>query len=78
MQELQVRIYGGTGILNYRVQLKQRLGDEYPAVRAMLDTAVCAIDDEYVAADEHVREDVEVALIPPVSGGVGVDEGVRR
>jgi hypothetical protein len=27
MQELQVRIYGGTGILNYRVQLKQRLGD---------------------------------------------------
>lgn len=51
------------------VQLKQRLGDEYPVVRAMLDTAVCAIDDEYVPADERIREHVEVALIPPVSGG---------
>lgn len=50
-------------------QLKLRLGEEYPAVRAMLDTAACAIDDEYVRSDELVREHDEVALIPPVSGG---------
>ena len=49
--------------------LKARLGEEYPAVSAMLGTAVCAMDDEYVRSDELVREHVEVALIPPVSGG---------
>ncbi len=60
------------------VEMKQRLGDEYPAVRAMLETAVCAIDDEYVSSDEVIREHVEVALIPPVSGGTDADdEGVR-
>jgi molybdopterin synthase catalytic subunit len=49
--------------------LKQRLGAEYPTVEPMLKTVVCAIDDEYVNAEAHLREGVEVALIPPVSGG---------
>ncbi len=49
--------------------LKERLGLDYPAVRPMLKTSVCAIDDEYVAFNETLRDGVEVALIPPVSGG---------
>ncbi len=51
------------------VELKQRLGEDYPAVSGMLETAVAAIDDEYVSPGERVREHAEVALIPPVSGG---------
>ena len=50
-------------------ELKQRLGEDYPATRPMLATSVCAIDDEYVSFDERLREGAEVALIPPVSGG---------
>jgi molybdopterin converting factor subunit 1 len=49
--------------------LKRRLGVEYPRVEPMLATVVCAIDDEYVRAEESLREGAEVALIPPVSGG---------
>lgn len=49
--------------------LKRRLGVEYPRVEPMLKTVVCAIDDEYVPAEESLREGAEVALIPPVSGG---------
>jgi molybdopterin converting factor subunit 1 len=51
------------------VDLKQRLGDDYPAIREMLDKAACAMADEYVARDERLRDGAEVALIPPVSGG---------
>jgi molybdopterin synthase catalytic subunit len=50
-------------------ELKQRLGDAYPAARGALGSTVCAIDDEYVAFDERLRDGAKVALIPPVSGG---------
>jgi len=49
--------------------LMERLAIDYPAIEAMLPSVVCAIDDEYVATDERLREGAEVALIPPVSGG---------
>jgi molybdopterin converting factor subunit 1 len=49
--------------------LKRRLAVHYPRVGPMLETVVCAIDDEYVPSDESLREGAEVALIPPVSGG---------
>jgi molybdopterin synthase catalytic subunit len=49
--------------------VKRRFGDAYPGVQPLLERVVCAIDDEYVADDETVREGSEVALIPPVSGG---------
>jgi molybdopterin synthase catalytic subunit len=55
-------------------ELKARLGSAYPAVQPMLERAVCAIDDEYVATDERVREGAEVALIPPVSGGASLSK----
>jgi molybdopterin converting factor subunit 1 len=49
--------------------LKRRLGVEYPGIEPMLETVVCAIDDDYVSFEEPLREGAEVALIPPVSGG---------
>ena len=42
-------------------ELKARLGETYPAVQPMLDRVVCAIDDEYVSADERVRDGADVA-----------------
>jgi len=49
--------------------LKRRLGAEYPRVERMLETVVCAIDDDYVTFEEALHDGAEVALIPPVSGG---------
>ena len=49
--------------------LKRRLGVEYPRVEAMLETVVCAIDDDYVSFEQALHDGAEVALIPPVSGG---------
>ena len=55
-------------------QLRDQLGQEYPAVTPYLTALVCAIDEEYVASDYALHDGDEVALIPPVSGGGG-DEG---
>src|SRR5262245_15830964 len=49
--------------------LKAQLATNYPVVQAVLPTVVFAIDDEYVAQDRELSEGMEVALIPPVSGG---------
>jgi molybdopterin synthase catalytic subunit len=55
-------------------QLRDQLGQEYPAVTPYLTALVCAVDEEYVASDYALHEGDEVALIPPVSGG-RADEG---
>jgi molybdopterin converting factor subunit 1 len=49
--------------------LKERLARDYPRLGPILPRVVCAIDDEYVAFEERLRDGAEVALIPPVSGG---------
>lgn len=56
-------------------QLQEQLGRDYPAVVPFLPTLVCAVDDEYVPAEHHLRDGDEVAFIPPVSGGSGEEEG---
>ena len=50
-------------------QLRDKLGDLYPAVQAFLPTLVCAVDEEYVPPEHLLRDGDHVALIPPVSGG---------
>jgi len=49
--------------------LRDRLGQEYPAVEPFLTTLVCAVDEEYVPSEHVLRSGDKVALIPPVSGG---------
>lgn len=55
--------------------LRDQLSREYPVVTPYLPTLVCAVDEEYAAADHALREGDDVALIPPVSGG-GDDAGL--
>ena len=48
--------------------LRHVLREQYPGLGALPDYAV-AVNSEYAADDRQLREDDEVALIPPVSGG---------
>src|SRR5436190_415864 len=65
LRELSLDLVDGATISD----LRQRLGEAYPAVRPVLPTIAFAVDDEYVALDRQLKDGAEVALIPPVSGG---------
>jgi molybdopterin synthase catalytic subunit len=49
--------------------LRAQIAREYPLVKAILPTTVCAVDEEYVNDDRVLTAADDVALIPPVSGG---------
>ena len=48
--------------------LKQDLMKKYPALGGLQHFAL-AVNEEYSAADQIVKENDEIAIIPPVSGG---------
>jgi molybdopterin converting factor subunit 1 len=49
--------------------LEDQLGREYPRLKPLLASLAFAVDEEYKARDYTLRDDDEVALIPPISGG---------
>jgi len=49
--------------------LKRQLGLALPRLRQLLERSAIAVNDEYVADDDVLVADAEIALIPPVSGG---------
>ncbi len=48
---------------------------EFPRLRGLAPVTAAAVNQEYVPTSTELREDDEVAFIPPVSGGRG--EGKR-
>jgi molybdopterin converting factor subunit 1 len=42
---------------------------EYPDLAAYSSTMSCAVNDDYAKPTRELREDDEVAFLPPVSGG---------
>ncbi|MQG20732.1 MAG: molybdopterin converting factor subunit 1 [SAR202 cluster bacterium] len=51
-------------------EVAQILMKKYPALRPMADIALFAVNTEYVDANYFLTENDELALIPPVSGGM--------
>ena len=51
-------------------ELIDALRREHPQLGPALDSAMVAVNLEYVGSDYRLDEGDEVALIPPVSGGV--------
>jgi molybdopterin synthase catalytic subunit len=49
--------------------LEERLGREHPRLKPLLPSLAFAVDEEYRARDYVLRDNDEVALIPPISGG---------
>ncbi len=52
-------------------QLRERLLRAYPRAAALLRVSRLAVDADFVDDDAELRDGVEVAVIPPVSGGAG-------
>lgn len=53
--------------------LKDILKKRFPALNPSIETALVSINREYAFDDDLVPENAEVAIFPPVSGGIMVD-----
>ncbi len=49
--------------------LKQALIDQYPSLADVVKRSAFSVNHEYATDNSSLAEQVEVALIPPVSGG---------
>ena len=50
-------------------QLRQRMAEEIPQLADLIARAMFAIGTEYATDNAEIPPDVDVACIPPVSGG---------
>jgi molybdopterin converting factor subunit 1 len=79
---LKVRLFAsfrqavGVGQVDLQLGDQPRVGDllavlrrEYPALGPAADSAMVAVNLEYVGPDYRLEPGDEVAIIPPVSGG---------
>jgi len=49
--------------------LRNRLGEAFPALRPLVPRSAVAVNEEFAAEDLVLSAAAEVALLPPVSGG---------
>jgi molybdopterin synthase catalytic subunit len=52
--------------------LLAQLCERYPVLTDVIGSVAVAVNRDYVPRDQELAENDEVALIPPVSGGVDV------
>jgi molybdopterin synthase catalytic subunit len=70
-REVELELVDGATVADLRDQLVS----QYPAVAPLMNTLVCAVDEEYVSNDRRLSPGDQVALIPPVSGGSAAGGG---
>ncbi len=52
------------------IQLISQLGSQFPRLQALTGSLQFSFNREYASTDKRLSEGDEVALIPPVSGGI--------
>ena len=50
--------------------LKNRVAQDYPSLNQSMETVLVSINHEFAFDDALVTDNAEIALFPPVSGGV--------
>jgi len=73
-REVEMELVEGATVAD----LREQLASQYPAVVPLMNTLVCAVDEEYVPNEHRLSPGDQVALIPPVSGGGGAEAGRFR
>ncbi len=51
------------------LQLKEKIVQEYPALKESLQSALMTVNREYAFDEAVIPPNAEIALFPPVSGG---------
>ena len=64
-RELHIDVPHGATVLDVWRQLKL----QFPKMEHLSNNLLAAVNQDYAPLDTHLREDDEVAFIPPVSGG---------
>ncbi len=72
--ELDLDVDAGSRVAD----LRERLEREHPLLAPLWPRLAVAVDGRLVRADEVLAEGVEVALLPPVSGGSGAIPGLSE
>lgn len=54
--------------------LRGALARDFPELAPMVSSALIAVDAEYADDDRAIRAGADLAVIPPVSGGIGTLE----
>ncbi len=65
--EMELELYDGSRVFD----LQGRLNRDYPALTPLWPRLAIAVNGQVVTIAEPLRDGVEVALLPPVSGGSG-------
>ena len=53
--------------------LKERLGRDFPGMKGALSSVLVSVNREFAFDQDTIPEGAEIAIFPPVSGGVSVD-----
>ena len=57
--------------------VRAKLAEQFPAIKAHVDAAIAAVNEEYAFNDEVVKSGDAVAFFPPVSGGSSLPQICR-
>ena len=47
------------------------LGKRFPNIKGTIEKSAIAVNENYILPEERISENAEIAIIPPVSGGMG-------
>jgi len=72
--ELDLEVDPGSRVAD----LRERLERDHPKLAPLWPRLAVAVDGRLVRAEEVLAEGVEVALLPPVSGGSGANRGLSE
>ena len=50
--------------------LLQELAKKFPKMKGTIEKSAIAVNETYFLPDEKIPENAEIAIIPPVSGGI--------
>ncbi len=72
--EMDVEVPAGTTV----AELRQLLDREHPRLRDLWPRLAIAVDGRLAGPEAEIPDGAEVALLPPVSGGAGGEEGAAE
>jgi len=71
---ITIELASGARVADLRLELARSV----PELAPLIPGSFLAVDEEYADDSVLIQEDSEIALIPPVSGGLGLGQAERE